>query len=425
MKKDKNKSLPLGFDFNMLWAGQTFSITGDQLLLLALPLLAVEVLNASAAQAALLPFAMFAPFLVIGLQAGALIDRMPRKRTMMVCDLIQFIIFCSVATMALAGILTFWWLMAMVAVAGISIVFFQVAYLSYTPDLLNGGDGIQRGNIRLTFSESTARTLGPMIGGPLIAVFGLIATIFINAVTFLLSFLSLAAIKTQSKPLESKPREKDWMRKDIKDGLEFVFSNKKLKPIMLCSLVYVFFLCMIEFSLVLYCRKVLNLDIDVIGFIIGATAAGLPIGNLISAKLSKMYGTSFTLVFGATVSVIGIVLIPVMGHFGSVAGLISVSILHGIGDGAFNPTSMTVRQTVTPSDLLGRVNSVQRFLVWGAIPLSSLFTSLCIEMVGLTAVMWVGGIGSLLCLVPLLRQDILDDLKGLSYRDTALDSKAN
>ena len=425
MKKDVNKSAPLSMDFKMLWAGQTLSISGDQLLLLALPLLAIEIIGASAAQATLLPFAMFAPFLLIGLQVGAIIDRIPRKKTMMVCDLVQFFVFGTVAILAMTGFLTFWLLMGLVAIGGVSVVFFQIAYSSYTPDLLSGEVDIQRGNTRLTFSESTARTLSPMIGGPMIATFGLIATVFINAATFLLSFFSLLGIKTQSKKLEPKPIVKGWMKKDIKEGLKFVFSNRNLESMLLCSLVYVFFLCMVEFSLVLYCREVLKLDITVIGFIVGATAAGLPIGNLICTKLTKIYGTSFVLVFGATVSVIGIALVPVMGHFNSIIGLIAVSVFHGIGEGAFTPTAMTIRQTVTPTELLGRVNAVQRFLVWGAIPLSSLFTSLCIKLVGLSPAMWIGGIGSILCLVPLLRKEILDDMKNLYNRKLSLDSDNN
>jgi len=423
MNENSNVIKPLGKDFSMLWAGQSLSMFGDQFLLLALPLLAVEVIGVSVSEATLLPFAMYAPFLVIGLQVGALMDRMPRKITMIACDITQLFVFVSIATTAYLGILSFWTLMSLVAIGGIAVVFFQIAYTSYVPDLLTSEIDIQRGNTRLFFSESMSRTLGPMLGGPVIAFFGLISTILINATTFLLSFFFLLGIKYQSKKLKVRPRDKGWMIKDIKEGLKYVFSNNKLEPMIMCSLVYVFFLSMIEFSLVLYCRKILELDVATIGLVVGASAAGLPIGNLICTKLTEIYGTSVVLVFGATVSVSGLMFIPIMGHMSSIAGLITASILHGIGEGTFSPTAMTLRQTATPTELLGRVNSVQRFLIWGAIPVSSLFTSLCIKLLGLNTALWIGGFGSVLCLIPLLRRDILKDLKKTDFKDLIFGEK--
>jgi len=77
----------------------------------------------------------------------------------------------------------------------------------------------------------------------------------------------------------------------------------------------------------------------------------------------------------------------------------------------FGPTSLTLRQTDTPLSLLGRVNSVQRFMIWGAIPLGSVLTSLIIKYIGLEWTLWVGGIGTVMCLLPLIRRGILADLR--------------
>jgi hypothetical protein len=104
------------------------------------------------------------------------------------------------------------------------------------------------------------------------------------------------------------------------------------------------------------------------------------------------------------------VLIPVAGGAGLTAGLVAASIMHGVGEGAFGPTWSTLRQTVTPAGLLGRVNSVERFLLWGAVPLGSLLASLSIRLTGLAGAMWIGALGTVLCLPPLLRRGVLASL---------------
>jgi MFS family permease len=141
-----------------------------------------------------------------------------------------------------------------------------------------------------------------------------------------------------------------------------------------------------------------------------STALGYPIGNLASGRLTDRLGAPRTLVMGAVVSVLGILLIPVAGGAGLTAGLVAASVVHGVGEGAFGPTWSTLRQTVTPAGLLGRVNSVERFMLWGAVPLGSLLASLSIRLTGLEGAMWIGALGTVLCLPPLLRRGVLASL---------------
>ena len=159
-------------------------------------------------------------------------------------------------------------------------VFFQVAYTSFLPELFTDQTNLQSSNSKLFFSESITRTIGPMMAGPLISIFGVITTIAINAVTFVLSVLSLISMKHKSVKIERKPRESGWLRKDIIEGLRFIIKNPKLEPVIFCGVVYVLFLSMIESSLVIYCYDVLDLSITNIGLVIGATTLGFPIGNI-------------------------------------------------------------------------------------------------------------------------------------------------
>ncbi|MEB0154793.1 MFS transporter, partial [Pseudomonas sp. CCC4.3] len=396
-----------------LWSGQSLSLFGNQFLVIGLPLLAVQTVGASAAQAVLLPFVMFIPFLLFGLPVGALVDRLPKRKTMVLADLIQMVVYSGIALLSIKGLMTFPALMALVFVAGTATVFFQVAYNSFLPQIYSGASELQKGNAKLFFSESVARTLGPVAAGPLIAVFAPPIAILLNGGSFLVSALTLGAIRNVDAALDlTKPLPLSTsIVADIKAGLKFVFSHPKLEPVFLCGAVYVLFLTFIETSLVLYCKDVLLLSPSAIGLVIGAAAAGFPVANLISSRLMNHFGISRTLVIAAATSVSGLFLIAVFGASGSIAGLIAASVLHGLGEGVFGPTSLTLRQTATPLALLGRVNSVQRFMIWGAIPLGSVLTSLVIKYIGLEWTLWFGGIGTVLCLLPLIRRGILADMR--------------
>jgi len=397
-------------DFRVLWAGQSLNLLGDHFMVLTLPLLAVTVIGASASQAALLPFALFVPFLLFGLPAGAVVDRLPRRLTMIACDAVQAVIFLTIAALALLGALSFPLLLLLVALAGAATLFFQVAYTSYLPELFSDARDLQRGNSRLFFSESMSRTLGPVLAGPVIAVMGPVIAVAANAGSFVLSVLSVSAIRHREPARPATIRKRGWMLHDIREGLHFVFGHRELEPVILCGAVYVLFLSMIEASLVLYCRDVLGLGAVGIGVVVGAAALGFPIGNLLSSRLVERFGIASTLVVSASVSVAGIVLIPVAGSAGSAVALVAASVLHGVGEGAFGPTSLTLRQIASPAHLLGRINSVQRFLLWGTIPLGSLVAALTIKVIGLSGAVWIGGLGTCLCLPVLLRRGIRDDL---------------
>ncbi|KAA2267204.1 MFS transporter [Solihabitans fulvus] len=399
-------------DFGMLWAGQSTSLLGDQFMVVALPLLAVTVLGTSNAQAALLPFALFLPFLPLGLPAGAILDRLRRRPTLIVCDTIQAACFLTVALLAWRHLLPFWLLMLLVGVSGCTTVFFQVAYNSYLPTLFADPRNLHRGNARLFFSESVSRSLGPVLAGPLIQFFGVVAAVFVNGVTRAVSVVSLLGIRHREERPPAVERERGWLVREIREGLRFVFGHPLLEPVLSCGSVYVLFLSMIDAIIVLYCKDVLHLNASWIGLVVGAAALGFPVGNMLSGRLIERWGTPRTLVFGAFVSVTGIVLMPIAGSAGSAVGLVAGSIVHGVGEGSFGPTSLTLRQTVTPQGLLGRVNSVQRFLLWGAVPVGSLFASLSIKLAGLSWAMWIGALGTVLCLPPLVRRGVLADLRG-------------
>lgn len=396
-------------DFGLLWSGQTMSLFGDQFMVLALPLLAVTVLGVSAAKAALVSFALFFPFLPLGLPAGAIVDRLPRRGTMLVCSAVQVVTFGSIWLLAEAGALSFPMLIALVTASGCAVVFFQVAYTSYLPGLFGDPADLHRGNARLALSESTSLSLGPMAAGPVIAALGAVGAVAANALSFLGPVMTLLFIRHREPKREAQRREPGWLRRDIAAGLRFVSGHPMLQPIMLCGTTYVLFLSMVETSLVLYCKDVLGLSPAWIGIVVGAAAAGYPVGNMASTRMTARFGTPRTLLITASVSVAGIVAMPAFGSLGGVpgvVGLIGGSIVHCVGEGAYGPASLTLRQTESPRDLLGRVSSVQRFLMWGAVAVGSLLASGAIALIGLTGAVWIGALGTALCVPVLMRRGV-------------------
>jgi MFS family permease len=396
-------------DFGLLWFGQSLSLFGDQFMVLALPLLAVTVLGVSPAQAALVSFALFLPFLPLGLPAGAIVDRLRRRTTMWVSNAVQTAAFGGIWLLAATGSLSFASLLGLVTISGCAMVFFQVAYTSYLPDLYSDPQELHKGNARLALSDSSSRALGPMAAGPVIAVLGPIGAVAANVFSFAGSVATLLLIGHREPPRPVEPRARGWLRRDISAGLRFVSRHQMLQPILLCGTTYMLFLSMVTTSLVLYCRDVLGLSPEWIGVVIGAAAAGYPIGNLLSGRLTARLGAPRTLVLSASVSVAGIVAMPAFGSIGGTAGaigLVAGSIVHCIGEGAYGPTSLTLRHTETPSALLGRVGSVQRFLMWGALALGALLASGATALLGLAAAVWIGALGTVLCIPLLLRRGI-------------------
>ncbi len=397
-------------DFYFLWAGQSLNVLGDQILIVALPLFALSIPGVLESEAVLLRFAFFLPFLFLSLIAGALIDRLPLKRVMLVCDSIQASIFLLIVVLAWFKMLSLILLLGLVFISGCVLVFFQIAYSSYLPELFSSHNDIQNGNAKLFFSESSARALGPLLAGSLIALLGIMFTIFMNCLTFVISVLTLFAIRQKSEAPKRLNQSEQRLMSDIREGLLFIFRHNKLEPVITCGSVYVLFLSMVMSCLVIYCDRILNLSPVMIGIVVGSAAIGMSIGNLLAPKVVNRYGNSQTLILGAFISVSGIVGIPISGAFHSPAFLIIAGIVHGIGEGFFSPTALTLRQTETPKQLLGRINSVQRCLLWGMIAVGSLLSSLVIHLWDISSALWLGGVGSILCLIPLLRRGILQDI---------------
>lgn len=394
-------------DYGKLWSGQLLSVTGDSFMTLALPLFAVTELHVSTARAALLPFALSLPFLVVSLPAGALIDRWRRRTVMLVCDAAQAGAFGAIVLLEHVHALAFPVLMALLSVSGCAAVFFQVACTSFLPGLVADPDRLHQANARLYLSESLAKTLGPVTAGPVISVLGPVGAIAANACSFAGSFLTVGCI-THREP--RVPRDKNHARTrlmaEIGQGLRFVVRHPVLEPVLSAGAVYVFFLSMLDATLVLYLRFARGMPTGEIGVVLGLAGIGAPLGSIASKRLADRCGAPGALVLSTAINVAGTATMPLFAGLGWTGALIACGVAHGFGDAVFGPISLTLRQNTAGPKLVGRVNSVQRFLLWGMIPLGSAAASTTITLTGLATTLWIGGLGTILCLPTLARRGV-------------------
>lgn len=400
-------------NFRLLWAGQTVSVVGDQMMTLTLPLLAVTVLGVTPAAAILLSTALFVPFLFLGLPAGAIVERLPRRKVMLLCNLTQLALAGTIWLLAEMSWLVFPVLLVLVLLMGCAVVFFQVAYTAYVPSMFDDPRDLHQANARLALSESGSLSVGPLIAGLLIRLIGLVNVVGLNALSFAVSVATLGAIRHHESTEPPPLRRRGWLVRDIREGLAFVARHPAIQPIFACSTVYSMMLAMVEATLVLYCLKVLGLSPELIGVVVGVAAAGYPLGNLATTRLRRRVGPYRALALSAAVSVVGILMMPTFGSIGGavgICGLIAGSIVHCIGEGSYNPMSLTIRQLESPREMLTRIGSVQRFFVWGGVSLGTALAAGSTATFGLQATMWAGAFGTVLCLPALLRKQVRQEV---------------
>src|SRR5712691_5803471 len=213
-----------------MWTGQTISLLGSQVTLLALPLTAILVFKASAFQVGTLTTAEFLPFLLFGLPVGVWVDRLRRKPILVAADIGRLVVLGSIPLAYAFGVLHLWQLYVVGFLTGVGTVFFDVAYGSYLPSLVERPRLIE-GNAKLEISRSGAQLAGPGIAGLLVQGLSAPGAILADAVSYLASVASLLAIRAREIPVVRPVGEREPMRRQIGEGLRFVARNRLIRPV--------------------------------------------------------------------------------------------------------------------------------------------------------------------------------------------------
>jgi MFS family permease len=387
-------------DFRQLFVGDTISQLGTQLSGLALPVLAVRVLHADELQMGLLGFCEFLAFLVIGLPSGAWIDRWRKQRVLVLNDLVRAVALGSLPLAWALDALSFTQMLVVALVVGSCTVFFDVAYQSYLPDLVEPED-ISEGNAKLQATQSVAMIGGPAIAGVAIRVIGAPLTIALDALSFLWSAYFVRRIDHVDTPAPREDRRP--LHVEIREGLSFVLRHPLLWRITASTSLSNLFSSMTGALLVLYALRTLDLDEGHLGLALGIGSAGGLLGALWAARLGRWIGEGRVIAWSVVVAGPAGVVMALAGL--AIPPMLAVTtymFLSAFSAVVYNVTQVSFRQRLCPRPLLGRMNASIRFLVWGVMPIGALVGGVLGQSLGVREVWWIGAAGSALAALPVL-----------------------
>lgn len=383
-------------EFGKLWAGQTISLFGSQVTFLALPLTAVLTLKATAAQMGILGAVQFAPFLLVGLFAGVWVDRARRRPILMAADFGRALLLSSIPAAALLHRLGMPQLYVIGFLVGILTVFFDVAYQSFLPALVSR-EALVEGNSKLGASEALAQIGGPGIAGLLVQLITAPIAIFVDATSFLASVLFLGLIRTpEPAPLARSQGRNIWA--EIGEGLRVVVGNPLLRSIAGCTATSNLFGTILQTVYLLYAVRALGISAGLLGLIFAVGSAGGLLGAVLAGRITLRVGLGPAIWGAILLGSVASLLVPlaVRPLVLAIPLLMAAQIGRGLGGTLYNINQVSLRQTITPDHLLGRMNASMRFIVWGTIPLGSLIGGFLGEAIGLRPTLVVGAIGGLL-----------------------------
>lgn len=392
--------------FLTLWAGESLSQFGAQLAHVAIPVLAVSLLQATPFQVGVLGAVDTAAFLLIGLPAGAWIDRLRKRHIMLTADLVRAAVLAVVPILWITGTLEFWHLYVVGAVLGTATVFFDVAYQSFVPVLVPSAS-IGDANGKLESSAQIARIGGPAAGGALLTILAAPFVLAATALTYFASFLFLSRIHDE----ETLPdrAERRPLHREIQEGLSYVLRHPLLSRITAATSINNFFATIATTMLPILVLRELGLSPAVMGVAFSVGAGGGLLGALVAPWVASRLGEGTTIPISCLAGGLFLLMIPAAALVPTLAVPVLVVAEFGLAFTVlvYNITQVTFRQRVCPPRLLGRMNASIRFLVWGVMPIGSLLSGVLGTVLGVVPTLWIGSVGALLAALPVLFSPLL------------------
>lgn len=393
-------------DFRRLWVGQTVSQLGTQVTLLALPLVAIRVLDAGPLGVGILAACETLPFLLIGLPAGVWVDRRLRRPILVLADVGRAAALATVPLAYALDVLALWQLYAVALLVGAQTVFFDVAYQSYLPALVPRTRLVE-GNARLELSRSASQVAGPGVGGLLVELLRAPYAVAVDSLSFVVSAFYVAGIRTVEPAPAPAAEDERTMRRSIAAGLRYVLRHPLLCRIAACTGIGNLFSAAGMAVFLLYAVDRLGISPAVVGLIFSLGGLGVVLSAATTERLGRVLGVGPTIVLGAALTGAAFVLVPLAPTDAAVPFFLVAMLVETFASSVYNITQVSLRQTVTPTGMQGRMNATMRFVVWGTLPVGSLLGGALGKAIGLRPTLWVSAIGGTLCVLPLLSRSVL------------------
>ena len=396
MSLEKPASILRTRNFQYLWAGQTVSAIGDQMTGLALPVLAVTMLAATEWQIGMMNAAGMSMFLLIGLPAGAWVDRWLKRRVMIFADLVRALVLLSVPLAWWAGVLDVTYLIVGAAIISAANVFFDVAYQSVLPIMLPK-DQLQKANSALETTKQTSMLVGPAAIGFLLTVVKAPILMVADAISYFVSLFSISLIKMDESTIAKKDRGR--LRDEIAEGVKFVTKHPIIGRITASTATFNFFNSGVNTLVPILVLRNMDVSPALFGLVFSIGAGAALAGALSAARIGKWIGQGNTVIASLLVAALASFGFPLAALIGDASALPIVIItgsLIGFSSLVFNITQVSARQALCPEHLLGRMNASIRFFVWGVMPISALLAGAFATWFGLAPVLFVGAAGAVL-----------------------------
>jgi len=409
-------------NFRLLWYGQTISLFGSQISMIAIPLTAVTILHANAFQMGVLQTLHSLPFFLFSLFVGVWLDRAKRKPFLLYTNLLSFVLLLAIPLLYFSDLLTIHHLYIIVFLTATAGMVFELAYLSYIPSIVTTNQ-LSLANSKLEASRSVSSIAGPSLAGGLIAMLSAPFAIVLDAISFLISAILIRFVKSNEEISTISNRN---IFQSIKEGLSIILNEPLFKAITFSTAVLNF--CGSAFGAVyiLYLVNFLEMSPPFLGFILGLGSAGALIGSFITNKLLNSFGIGKTLLVSCVLILVGSIITPIIPKTlgpSSIFTLLSLGqLLSSTGSTVYFITQVSLRQSITPNHLLGRVNSSNRFISRGFMPVGAFVGGALGNWISVKLVLLLFGLGFFFSVLILLISPVAK-LKQIPEEQIALGAK--
>lgn len=369
--------------FRALWFGQTVSAVGTQVSMVALPLIAVLTLHVGAFELGVLAALETVPYLLLSLPAGAVVDRVDHRSTMIACDLGRAAALLATTAAMFLGVLSIGLLCVVGLVVGSLSVFFTVASTSYLAAILPA-ERLVAANQRLEVSESGARVAGPGVGGAILEFAGGAVATALDGASYLVSAIAIAASGRPARSARPAPPESGLVE-SIGTGLRHVMGDRVLRDLAGSTAVFNLGSGMILAVVVLFATREVGLDAAGFGLVYGLGNVGFVLGATLVGVLTRRFGVGRTFAWSSSASAGAVVLLALAGSGAAVVFLLAGRFLGAVATPIYNVDALSLRQARVSKAIMGRVNGTFEFLEWGALPVGSLVGGLLAAGLGARA----------------------------------------
>ncbi|MBI3899146.1 MAG: MFS transporter [Gammaproteobacteria bacterium] len=371
----------------LVWSNLTAQFA-EQIGLVAAPMVAVLVLHANAAETGLLQAIQTLPFLLLSLPAGVLVDRVSRRRIMVHAEALRATsLFCILVLFA-SGLLSLPLLAILGFVGAASTVAYSVAAPSLVPALVPR-EMLTIANGRVELARSSAFAAGPAAAGALVGWIGIPVAYAMATAISIFAVCLLAGLTEPTRPVSVRKH----VLHDLRDGASFVLTHALLRPMLLTSIIFNVSWFILQAIYVLYAVRELGLSASVVGITLGIYGIGMVLGAIVAPLIAKRLPFGATLALGPLSALAGalVMVLTIRVPSALLAGL--SFFLFGVGPIIWTVTSTTLRQAITPSNMLGRASALIMMATFGARPVGAAIGALIGSRYGIEACVVVAAIG--------------------------------